>query len=83
MKVIKVIDYVDGDRHYSEADIIEVKDYIVADISEKDEDGNVLYGERVWFTFDNMPFKLTEMDIAVLYAEPEEEIIEDAEVIDE
>uniref|UniRef100_A0A6M3XZ80 Uncharacterized protein n=1 Tax=viral metagenome TaxID=1070528 RepID=A0A6M3XZ80_9ZZZZ len=82
MKVIKVIDYVDGDRHYSEADIIEVKDYIVADISEKDEDGNVLYGERVWFTFDKIPFKLTEVDIALLYAEPEEEIIEEAEVID-
>ena len=79
MKVIKVIDYVDGDRHYSEADIIEVKDYIVADISEKDEDGNVLYGERVWFVLDNTPFELTKQEIE----EIQNPIVEDMEVIDD
>ena len=83
MELIKQIDYIDGDKHYSIAEIIEIKDYIVADIKEVDEDGDVLYQERVWFTYDNMPFKLTEMDIATLYAEPIEETIEDAEVIDE
>lgn len=83
MKVIKVIDYVDGDRHYSEAEILEFKDYVVADIREFDEEDNVLYQEHVWFALENLPFKLTEMDIATLYAEPIVEEIEEAEVIDE
>ena len=82
MELIKQIDYIDGDRHYSIAEIIEIKDYIVVDIKEMSKDGDVLYQERVWFSYDNTPFKLTENDIAIFFAEPEE-IVEEVEVIDE
>ena len=82
MELIKQIDYIDGDKHYSIAEIIEIKDYIVVDIKEMNKDGDVLYQERVWFSYDNMPFKLTENDIAIFFAEPEE-IVEEVEVIDE
>lgn len=60
--MIKSIDYIDGGRHYSEAEILEVKEYVVANIREFD-DGNILYQECVWFALDNLPFELSETEI--------------------
>lgn len=69
MSIIKQIDYVDGDRHYSEAEVLEVKEYVVCKLREKDGD-TVLYEEpSVWFALDKLPFEFNESDLALLDAE--------------
>lgn len=77
MSIIKQIDYIDGDRHYSEAEILEVKKYVVCKLREKDGD-NVLYEEpSVWFALDNLPFELTQAEID----EIQNPVVSEAEVI--
>lgn len=78
MSITKQIDYIDGDRHYSEAEILEVKEYIVADNRERDEEGNILYKERVWFPLDTDVFELTEEEINEI-----QNPVAEVEVIDE
>jgi len=63
MSIIKQIDYIDGGYHYNTAEVLEVKDYVTAHLTEVVDDVVVRDGGEVWFPVDNMPFELTEEDI--------------------
>jgi len=58
----KIIDFIDGGKHYNKAIIIEYKEYCVCDIQEV-ENELILHTDRVWFTLDNLPFTLTEEEL--------------------
>jgi len=79
MELIKDIDW----QNYNQVVIksIDSNDMIICDIQQV-VDGMVIKSDtNIGFRqTDKIPFKLTEMDIATLYAEPIEEIIEDVDV---
>ena len=66
MKVIKRIDYVDGGVNCNKFELIEYKEYIVADVSKvtvTDTIETVEYTSRVWFALDDAPCEITQEDI--------------------
>ncbi len=74
MSVIKQIDYVDGGYHYNTAEVIEYKDYVVVKLMEI-KNGEVIRESRsVWFALDNLPFELTEDEIAGLQKQVGEDV---------
>lgn len=72
MSVIKQIDYIDGGYHYNIAEVLEVKEYVVAHLTEVIDGEVVRDGGTVWFELDNLPFELTEEDLALLNSENEQ-----------
>ena len=74
--MIKPINYTDGGRVYNQADIIEVKDYYVVDLSKTEMVENkekIIYTDRVWFPLDTQVFTLTPEEIHQIQF-PDEEL---------
>lgn len=73
----KIINYSDGSRDYNKANILEVKEYFVVDISKTEmveNEEQTIYTDRVWFPLNTEVFTLTPEEIELIQNPPEEEL---------